>query len=312
MVIYIIVYTKMSHVYSIGYALYLKYMKDHIPTPMKTILIPTDFSQNAESALKYALKFIGDAEARLHIINVITPVVLSAEVPLSGDVTGEQMQFAKESLSGIKSLCNKMLGKQSERKISITTHIKVGGVSHMIKEEAEKESVDMIMMGTQGSNHSKIDKLVGTVSTDAIDNAPCPVLLIPMGYEFVPIDNLIFPTNLNHQAPYELWKAIEVIKPNMTTVRCLFISKDLSKEDSQELDQFATYITERSPSLQTFFDMEESNSIEETIAEYAENYDAELVVMHHSKKSIWKRIFEVRHTKRVANLLKVPLLILNA
>ena len=46
------------------------------------------------------------------------------------------------------------------------------------------------------------------------------------------------------------------------------------------------------------------------LSEYAENYDAELVVMHRSKKSFWKSLFGARHTKNMASWLKIPLMIM--
>ena len=63
-------------------------------------------------------------------------------------------------------------------------------------------------------------------------------------------------------------------------------------------------------SVQTVFNVEESDNVEKTLSEYAENYDAELVVMHRSKKSFWKSLFGARHTKNMASWLKIPLMVM--
>ena len=45
----------------------------------KTILVPTDFSQNAEQALDYATALAGKLDAKVHVLNVIGMQMFGAE-----------------------------------------------------------------------------------------------------------------------------------------------------------------------------------------------------------------------------------------
>jgi nucleotide-binding universal stress UspA family protein len=181
----------------------------------------------------------------------------------------------------------------------------------MIQKEAETIKADAIVMGTQGTNHSSFDKFIGTVSTSVINDAPCPVVLIPRNYKFIPIEKIVFTTNLNHGDPFELWRAVELIRPQIGVIRCLHVTRDEEKKHDHDLESYAKFLVEHSPTIQTFFDTEVCDDVEKCIVDYTDTHDAQLMVMHKTKKTFWEKLFGVSHTSRMASKLKVPLLIMN-
>jgi len=279
---------------------------------MKKILIPTDFSENAGDALDYALHLIKGQKAKIHIVNVVTPMAIPTDVAVTSvPPSQEEIVNANKAMEALESFGKAFFGETKQTNIEISTSVEIGPVAAMIKNKAKELETDIIIMGTQGSNHSFVEKVVGTISTEVIDHAACPVILVPKNYKFKPIDNVIFSTNLNHSDPYELWKATELLSPKVARVRCLYVSPNKEKENEKELEEFAKYMIEHSPTIQTIFNIVESKNVEAEITEYAENYDAELIIMHRSKKSLWKSIFSARHTKKMVFWSKVPLMILN-
>lgn len=278
---------------------------------MKKILIPTDFSENASDALDYALHLIKGQKTTIHIINVIEPIVVSSDIGANTiPVSHDHISNAKKAMEAIEMFSKEYFGETNRTNINITTSVEIGSIAYTINQKAKELETDVIIMGTQGHHHSFLEKVIGTISTDVIDNAVCPVILIPKGYKFKIIDNVIFSTNLNHADPYKLWKATEILAPMIVKVRCLYVSPDKSKEDI-ELERFAKYMVEHSPSLQTVFNVVESDSVESKIIEYADTYNAELVIMHKDKKAHWRRIFTTSHTRKMVFWTRVPLMILN-
>lgn len=275
---------------------------------MKKIIIPTDFSDNAGDALAYTLDFIGTKKAKIHIVNVVNANVISAEAPAAAaEMIRIQIESATENMKALEAL-SKSYGQDN---IDVSTNVVVGSASTMIKKEAEDFEADLLIMGTRGESHGMLDKLLGTVSSNVIDEAPCPVILIPKKYKFKKIDNVIFSTNLNHDDAYELWRAIEAMKPHSFVVRCLHVVKNKDEKDEKHIREFANYLIDHSPSLQTIFNIEESPDVEKTIEEYADMYDAEMVIMHRTKRSAWEKLFGKSHTRRMTSWLKVPLMIVN-
>jgi nucleotide-binding universal stress UspA family protein len=278
---------------------------------MKKILIPTDFSENAGAALDYALHLVKGQKANIHIVSVVLPEVVASDVHAVVEVSNMKLTDARKAMEAIEMFSKSFFGEGDQTKIVITTHVAVGGIDHNIKEQAKEFDADLIIMGTQGTKHSMVDKLLGTVSAEVLNSAPCPVILVPHSYKFKDIDNVVFATNLNHGDPYELWRATELIKPHVAVVRCVYVESEKHKADEKELEIFAKYMVENSPSIQTIFNVEKGDNIEKVLSEYADTYDAELIIMHRSKKSIWSKIFGVRHTKWISNWINVPLLVIN-
>ena len=279
---------------------------------MKKILIPTDFSENSADALDYALHLMKGQKVHLHILNIVQSAVVPSEVPVATvDILRVQIEEAQKALKALEAFCTQFYGKTENAEVKVSTSVEVGGVGFQIKREAKKVSADMIVMGTQGTNHSMSEKILGTISTTAIDDSPCPVILVPKGYKFKTIDNVVFATNLNHEDPYELWRATELLKPHIWQVRCLHVTNNSEELNPKGLENFAKYMVDHSPSIQTIFNVEDSDNIEEAISQYADNYDAELIIMHRSKKSFWKSLFSSRHTKKMASWIQVPLLVMN-
>ncbi|MBT8233361.1 MAG: universal stress protein [Saprospiraceae bacterium] len=277
---------------------------------MKKILIPTDFSDNAGDALAYALDLIGNQEAELHIINVLDPNIVAVEAPeMTAEMINRQMDAAKEQMKAIEAFSILRFGDSDTSKIQLTTDVIPGTIALSIKNEAEKQVTDLIIMGTQGSNHSATDKFFGTVSSSTINEAPCPVILIPSGYKFKTIDNIVYASSMNSSDGYEIWRATELLKPHVGVINCLYI--DTNKKQSKEINQFKSYIESHSPSVQTQFVVKEAQNIEDGIVEYTNCHDAEMVIMHRKQHSFWSKIFKPSHTKKLIFKSNVPIMIMN-
>jgi len=274
---------------------------------MKRILIPTDFSSNAGDALAYALDFVKNHEVELHIINVVSADIMPAEVPAAtAEIVKINVHNAEENMKALEA----MAAISKKTNLTLTTNIIVGVASSAIRNEADRIGADVIIMGTRGQGHDAMDKLLGTVSSSVLNDAPCPIILVPSGYRFRTIDNIIFSTNLNHSDPYELWRATELIKPYTPTIRCIHVVEE-GEHPSDELEQFAKYMIEKSPAAETIFNVERGRHIHKVIAAYAEDYDAEMIVMHREKKTLWTKIIGASYTKRMTSSMRLPLLVMN-
>lgn len=275
---------------------------------MKKILIPTDFSQNAGDALAYALDFLGDESAKIHIVHSVSPAVIPGDMPAAAaDLVKMQMDFAEENMKALEAFGNSDIYDN----IIVTTNVMAGPVSPNLKQAAKEFDADLIIMGTRGEAHDRMDKWLGTISTNVIEEAPCPVILIPHGYKYQTIDNVIYSTDINHDDPYELWRAMESIKPHTAIVQCLHVVKANKEEASQRVEEFKTFMESQSPSIKTDFTIEEGDNIEDTIEKFAEDTDAEMIIMHRSKRGFWQKLFGVSHTKRMVSGTRIPLMVVN-
>jgi len=141
---------------------------------IKSILFPTDFSEGASQALKYATDMAKKYGAKLHIVHIIYDIAKASGwyVPhrsvdemykeIQDGAKKELEKFGVEELSGLKNL---------ERSV-------LTGVPHEeIMNFAKKNKIDLIIMGTHG--RSGIDRILfGSTAAQVVRYAPCPVLTV--------------------------------------------------------------------------------------------------------------------------------------
>jgi nucleotide-binding universal stress UspA family protein len=142
---------------------------------IKTILVPTDFSEPAAAALAYARELAGAFGASIHVLHVIpdpTAQPWAAEAyagSLPGLVTELKSQ-AQRDLHG-------MVPPSDRKKYRARLVVAVGAPFTRIIEYAKTNAVDLIVMGTHGRG-ALARAIVGSVTERIVRFAPCPVLAV--------------------------------------------------------------------------------------------------------------------------------------
>ncbi|HET7284172.1 MAG TPA: universal stress protein [Nitrososphaeraceae archaeon] len=164
------------------------------------ILVPIDGSKPADKALDHAVNLIksisnnndnNNIKIQLIILFVIPelPVPLGFEKPMRSLKTGERVSFSdyiKEMHHTMKANALEILSERKKRyesivsnNFAIKTQVIVGNglsVSNTIIDFANKEKVDLIVLGNVGlSGVSKV-KALGSTSRDIVEKSIYPVL----------------------------------------------------------------------------------------------------------------------------------------
>ena len=136
---------------------------------IKTILLATDFSAEARSALQCAISLAKRHQSRLALVHVL---------PIEGAVEGESGPLMTDAIrhSAEKSMAK--LEKTSNLKsLPHEAIIQSGDSWHVISQVLLDKHVDLVVMGTHG--RGGIKKLIlGSTAEKIIRHAPCPVLTV--------------------------------------------------------------------------------------------------------------------------------------
>jgi nucleotide-binding universal stress UspA family protein len=133
---------------------------------MTNILVAYDGSESARRALKQAAELVDGGELSVISVAEILPHV--GHVP--GMVIPEFEAERKQNLSDA-------LGILEQRGVKAQAVQRRGDPAAMILDEAEKEDIGLIVIGTRGLNGAK-RLLLGSVSTHVMHHAPCNVLVV--------------------------------------------------------------------------------------------------------------------------------------
>jgi universal stress protein A len=136
----------------------------------KLILVPTDFSANAEQALDYACELAAKLGSTVRLVHAVPMPPSALQVALPEEILEKLVAEHGEALEklAVPRRASTSFGEPL---------IEVGDPRDMIVETARRLGVDLIVMGTHGRRGlSRV--VMGSVAEDVIRHAPCPVLTV--------------------------------------------------------------------------------------------------------------------------------------
>ncbi len=142
---------------------------------LKRMLVPTDFSDASDLALRYAIEMASTTGSTIHLLHVVEDRHLIAAYPdgYLADIPG--------MLQAMKDEANRLLREAAARcdaaKIPVTTDVVNGRPAMMIVEVAQSHAADVIVMGTHGRS-GFAHFFIGSVAERVVRTAPCPVLTV--------------------------------------------------------------------------------------------------------------------------------------
>ena len=147
------------------------------------ILCPTDLKERAYIALKKAVQIAHQFNSKITMLNAHPEFMDRQEremLRVSFDGLKEKYRrIAVESREEMKAEISKLHAED----IQIDYVLLEGKPETIIVETAEKIGIDLIVICTDGRDNIK-DFLTGTITEHVINNAPCPVLVIPYPKNF--------------------------------------------------------------------------------------------------------------------------------
>jgi nucleotide-binding universal stress UspA family protein len=270
---------------------------------MKTILVPTDFSKNADNALKYADEFAQLADGKLTLLNVYTPSagrynaisgILGDEVAIAGDT-------ARKKLA---ALCKKAI---QSRCIS---QFEVGIPVREIVAVAEKKKAGYIIMGTHGVS-GLMSLIFGSTTASVISKSKVPVIAVPQSYKFKGIKTIVYATDLSNS-----WNELKYLLPLAkkwgAAIEIFYLDYgwDNAPEKISVLEKKIAAMAYKKVNLV----VQKANlavDMFEQISHFLDKRKPQLLVMFHQDKTAIQKFFGSSNTEDVSYGIKFPLLSVN-
>jgi nucleotide-binding universal stress UspA family protein len=150
---------------------------------LKTVLVPTDFSDASESALRYGKSMAEKFGATLHVVHVMEDLLAHA---WAAEVYVSSMPQLRDEIEKESRLRLGALLTDGERKaFRAETALLAGNPFLEIIRYAKTHGIDLIVMGTHGRGPIA-HMLLGSVAEKVVRKSPCPVLTVREAqHEFV-------------------------------------------------------------------------------------------------------------------------------
>lgn len=141
---------------------------------VSSLLVPTDFSENAGQALQYAKEIARGTSATVHLLHVVEPVVYPADWSYAqvgfADIEQELFDNAEKELAA-------QAGTLRDEGVAVVTKVVRGRASDEICGYAKENGISIIAIGTHGRSGLE-HFLFGSTTERVLRKAPCPVLSV--------------------------------------------------------------------------------------------------------------------------------------
>lgn len=143
---------------------------------VKSILVPTDFSEHSDKALKQALDIAKQNKAKLYVLHVIHEAMhqCASDYCLSDEMI---QQMESGMISAAQQSLQKQLAKFPEAKeVEVIPEVRRGFPSDEIVKEQQEKKIDLVVISPLG--RTGIARfLIGSVTKNVVKEAQCPVLV---------------------------------------------------------------------------------------------------------------------------------------
>jgi nucleotide-binding universal stress UspA family protein len=139
----------------------------------KRVLVPIDGSEQARTALEYALEEF--AEETVTILTVIDPREFNTYGGVEGWVDLDDLREQRRDQA--EKLLEDARERAEGRGLTVDTDVVTGKVARAIIEYAEEHGIDHVVLGSHGrSGISRV--LLGSVAENVVRRSPVPVTVV--------------------------------------------------------------------------------------------------------------------------------------
>lgn len=251
---------------------------------MKKILVPTDFSPQAENALKVAVQMARRFDSEIFLLHMLELPLVNMN-PVSGGSTNELPEalfFMKLAKKRFKELMSQDYLKGIKVHETVEFHQAFEG----IMEISQKHSCDIIIMGSHGATGLK-EIFIGSNAEKVVRNSTIPVMIIKNDRPDFEVNNLVFATDCNLKNKHTLSKVKKFAEKIDATLHLVYINTAnnfvIEEKAQKDLEDFIKGEDLKNYTLNIYNDV----TVEEGILNFATSINAELIAIStHGRKGL--------------------------
>lgn len=268
---------------------------------MRKILVPTDFSTQAENALHVAADMARDYFGEIYLLH-------SMEIPLhlANTPTGS----LPEALFFIK-LAEKHFAELLElpwlKDVTVNQIIGHGEIYNDIRDTAKKENIDVIVMGSHGASGFR-EMFIGSNTEKVVRTSEVPVLVIKNKHDTFEIKDFVFATDFTDECKAPFSQAQKFAKSTGADMHLLFVNTPGDFRTTTEAHQIMEKFIRGSGLENYTLNIYNDTSVEKGILGFARDSGAQMIGLStHGRKGL-SHFFNGSISEDLVNHAKMPVI----
>lgn len=273
---------------------------------MKKILVPTDFSKNADNALDYAVQIAKKTNSKIILFHVFYIAYYSYDSQM--DFMTEQSFYIQENTkNNLVRLCEKVkqtFGAECEY-IS-----KEGFVVDSIISASEEEDIDLIIMGTKGASGIK-EVLMGSNTAKVIGRTSRTLIAVPEKASYDGIKKIAYATDYNRNDINSIKLLVEFAEVEHSEIRIIHVVDGENKYEYEEsfLKKYEEKIVKKINYKNILYQLIFGVDVEKKLEQYLKKESISLLGISTKKRNLFRRIFGKSITRKLVYHTKIPLIV---
>lgn len=248
---------------------------------MKRILVPTDFSIQAENALKVASQIARKNNSEIYLEHSLSMPSHLNDVGQSGTLP-ESLYFIKLAQNEFE----KILLRPYLSDIAVSHAIGHGEIYNDIKQTVAEKEIDLIVMGSHGLSGFK-EMFIGSNTEKVVRTSNIPVLVIKNDHSHFEISDFVFATDFSDECRKPFDEARRFAKDVGAKIHLLYVNTPSGFKTSSEANQMMRRFVKGVDSEDYTLNIYNDSSVEKGILGFAREHNAQLVGMStHGRKGI--------------------------
>jgi len=276
---------------------------------MKKVLVPTDFSINSKTGLRFSLQWATQQPVELvfvHVLHILKPARWTDGYYL--EYVEQMKKINKEKLEKFVARTFKSMNIKPAKYSCIL----IEGISPdlaIMDYCRQNPGIDFICISTRGAG--KLKKIFGTNTGSLITKSKVPVIAIPKSYRVKLIKHLLYAADL-HNCKEELKKVVAFARPLKASVELLhFTWPDEILPDKKLFEK--SFRKQFDYALKLHFEKADiTYSVVQRLQKQISISKPSVVIMFTDQnRNLYQRIFLSSKAKELSFQIKVPLLVFN-
>ena len=279
---------------------------------MINILLPTDFSANAQKAIDYAQALFQGKPATFHLVHIMDGAVPYGTTGIGTKRMSEAINksLQEQSQEGLKATMSYLENHGMAAHHTFVPLTFGGSFLETIQKVISEKDIDYVIMGTKGASGIK-EVVLGSNTSSVLGKVKAAVLAVPEQSIFEGMDEMVFATD--YELDYSekgLGPLLHIRRDHNARVSVLYLDeeqKGLSASQVAAKTHLQTVLKEESSD---FFELD-GVDVATGARLFTKSRKADFLCLVAKKHNKLVQLFRKSETKGLVNHADVPILVLN-
>lgn len=268
---------------------------------MKQVLLTTDFSDNARTAIEYGLQLFGAKDTKYTLLNTYKEPGSSTAAMVS---IVEYLHKESKTLlaSELESLKNAFPDYNIE---ALSLH---GSLYPVVNGLASKGKADYAVVGTRGASQIQ-NFFLGSNTMDALKYIQIPTVIVPTGHPYKEINSIALAVDFKPLTDVEILDPVTALaRSKNSRINAFHIqenSNDIMQETSAEVQRLFSFFGD----IPHQFENCKNENVAAGIGSYMKESNAQMLAVVARKHNFLERLFQKSITKEVSLFASFPMLV---